>query len=138
MKIDSKVVNTKTELLDIIKEGVNPLDYIKEEKDINFISNALIITGNEEDSFFEEMAENLLVAILYYLVNTEDEIKTLTRCKEITKMGLNEENGKKSVESLLKKDEIAFMRYMAINIAPDKTFKTIFEKLNESLSNILE
>lgn len=138
MQIDSKVLNTKTELLDIIKKGVNPLDYIKEEKDIDFICNTLIITGNEEDSFFEESAENLLRAILYYLVYTENETKTLARCKEIAKMGLNDENARKSVKSLLEKEERANVLYISIDIASDKTFRAIFEKLNERLSNILE
>ena len=138
MQIDSKVVNTKTELLNIIKEGVNPLDYIKEEKDIDFICNTLIITGNEEYPFFEESAENLLRAILYYLVYTENETKTLARCKEIAMMGLNDENARNNVKSLLEKEERAKVLYVAIDIASDKTFKTIFEKLNERLSNILD
>lgn len=138
MQIDSKVVNTKTELFDIIKEGVNPLEYIKEERDIDFVCNSLIITGNEEDSFFEESAENLLRAILYYLVYTENETKTLARCKDIAQIGLNEENARESVKSLLEKEERANVLYVSIDIASDKTFKAIFEKLNERLSNILE
>lgn len=138
MQIDSKVVNTKSELLDIIKEGVNPLDYIKEEKDIDFVCNSLIITGNEEDPFFEESAENLLRAILYYLVYTENETKTLARCKEIVKMGLNEENARDSVKSLLGKEERANVLYVSIDIASDKTYKAIFEKLNERLEKIYE
>ncbi len=136
MQIDSKVVNTKTELLDIIKEGVNPLEYIKEEKDIDFICNSLVITGNEEDTFFEESAENLLRAILYYLIYTENETKTIDRCKEIVKMGLDEETARDSIKNLLKKEERANMLYVAIDIASDKTFKAIFEKLNERLENI--
>lgn len=136
MQINSKVVNTKTELLDIIKEGVNPLDYIKEEKDIDFICNSLVITGNEEEPFFEESAENLLRAILYYLVYTENEEKTLDRCKEIVGIGLNEESGRDMTRCLLEKEERAKVLYVSIDIASDKTFKEIFEKLNERLSKI--
>lgn len=136
MQIDSKVVNTKSELLDIIKEGVNPLDYIKEERDIDFVCNALVIEGNDEDPFYEESAENLLRAILYYLVFTDNEEKTLARCKEIAKMGLNEENARETVKKLLDKEERAKTLYVSIDIASDRTYKEIFEKLNERLANI--
>lgn len=136
MQIDSKVVNTKSELLDIIKEGVNPLDYIKEERDIDFVCNALVIEGNDEDPFYEESAENLLRAILYYLVYTDNEEKTLARCKEIAKMGLNEENAREVVKNLLDKEERAKTLYVSIDIASDRTYKEIFEKLNERLANI--
>lgn len=136
MQIDSKVVNTKSELLDIIKEGVNPLDYIKEERDIDFVCNALVIEGNDEDPFYEESAENLLRAILYYLVFTDNEEKTLARCKEIAKMGLNEENAREVVKNLLDKEERAKTLYVSIDIASDRTYKEIFEKLNERLANI--
>ena len=136
MQIDSKVVNTKSELLDIVKEGVNPLDYIKEERDIDFVCNALVIEGNDEDPFYEESAENLLRAILYYLVFTDNEEKTLARCKEIAKMGLNEENAREVVKNLLDKEERAKTLYVSIDIASDRTYKEIFEKLNERLANI--
>lgn len=136
MQIDSKVVNTKSELLDIIKEGVNPLDYIKEERDIDFVCNALVIEGNDEDPFYEESAENLLRAILYYLVFTDNEEKTLARCKEIAKMGLNEENARETVKNLLDKEERAKTLYVSIDIASDRTYREIFEKLNERLTKI--
>lgn len=136
MQIDSKVVNTKSELLDIIKEGVNPLDYIKEERDIDFVCNALVIEGNDEDPFYEESAENLLRAILYYLVFTDNEEKTLARCKEIAKMGLKEENARETVKNLLDKEERAKTLYVSIDIASDRTYREIFEKLNERLTKI--
>ena len=34
MNISEKVISTKTELLDIIKQGINILDYVKDEKDM--------------------------------------------------------------------------------------------------------
>lgn len=136
MEINEKTISTKEELINVIIEGVNPLKYIKNERDIDFVCNALTIKGNDEDPFFEESAENLLRAILYYLVYTENEEKTLERCKEITKMGLNEEDGSDKLRSLLEREERAKSLYMSIEIAPDKTYKAIFEKLNERLSNI--
>ena len=136
MEINEKTISTKEELINVIIEGVNPLKYIKNERDIDFVCNALTIKGNDEYPFFDESAENLLRAILYYLVYTENEEKTLERCKEITKMGLNEEDGSDKLRSLLEREERAKSLYMSIEIAPDKTYKAIFEKLNERLSNI--
>lgn len=136
MKINEKEISTKSELLDLIREGVNPLEFIKEERDIDFVCNSLVIEGTDEDLFYEESAENLLRAILYYLVYTDNEEKTLNRCKEIAKIGLDEENAREEVKKLLDKEERAKTLYVSIDIASDKTYKEIFEKLNERLSKI--
>lgn len=136
MEINGKAISTKEELINLIKEGINPLEYIKDERDIDFVCNAITIKGNDEDPFFEESAENLLRAILYYLVYTENEEKTLKRCKEITEMGLNEESSRDKVRSILEQEERAKSLYVSIDIASDKTYIAIFEKLKERLSNI--
>lgn len=136
MKINEKDISTKNELLDLIREGVNPLEFIKDERDIDFVCNSLVIEGKDEDLFYEESAENLLRAILYYLVYTDNEEKTLNRCKEIAKIGINEENARENIKELLDKEERAKTLYVSIDIASDKTYKEIFEKLNERLSRI--
>lgn len=136
MIINEKDISTKSELLNFIREGGNPLEFIKEERDIDFICNSLIIEGTEDDLYYEESAENLLRAILYYLVYTDNEEKTLNRCKEIAKIGLDEENARNRVKDLLEKEERAKVLYVSIDIASDKTYKEIFEKLNERLSKI--
>lgn len=43
MKVNEKIISTKTELLETIKQGVNILDYIKDERDIDFVTNAIVI-----------------------------------------------------------------------------------------------
>lgn len=136
MKINEKDISTKSELLGLIREGVNPLEFIKDERDIDFVCNSLVIEGKDEDLFYEESAENLLRAILYYLVYTDNEEKTLNRCKEIAKIGLNEEKARENIKELLDKEERAKTLYVSIDIASDKTYKEIFEKLNERLSKI--
>ena len=133
MQIDSKTVNKKSELLDIIKEGINPLEYIKEERDIDFVSNSIIIEGNDEDSYFEETAELVFKAFLYYLLFTDEEEKTLNRCKEIANIGL--ENIEK-VKEMMEKEERANVLFKPVEIASEKTVKEVFEKLNERLSKI--
>ena len=51
-------------------------------------------------------------------------------------MGLYEENARNSVKDLLEKEGRAKVLYVSIDIASDKTYKEIFEKLNERLSKI--
>ena len=130
MQIGTKNVNSKIELLEMIKEGIEPLSYVKEEKDIDFISNSIIIEGNDEETYFEEIAEIVFKSIIYYVLYTDSEEKTLKRCKEIAQLGINE------VRNLVKNEERADMLFKSLEIASEKTAKEIFEKLNERLSKI--
>lgn len=136
MQINSRTVNTKLELLNIIKEGINPLEYVKEERDIDFISNSIIIEGNDEDSYYEETAEIVFKSILYYILFTENEEKTLQRCKEIAELGLTGVEGINKISNMVSKEERANVLFKPVEIASEKTAKEVFEKLNERLSNI--
>ena len=102
MNVNGKNISTKAELLQTINEGVNILDYIKDEKDIDFVTNAIIIEGTDDDSYYEETAEILFKSILYYVLFTENENKTLNRCKEIAKYGINEIN---KIRDMVSKEE---------------------------------
>ena len=86
MEINEKTISTKEELINVIIEGVNPLKYIKNERDIDFVCNALTIKGNDEYPFFEESAENLLRAILYYLLYNIVRIMILKYIKKGSKI----------------------------------------------------
>lgn len=130
MQIDEKTIDTKLKLLNVIREGINPLEYVKEERDIDFISNSIIIEGNDEDSYYEETAEIVFKSILYYVLYTENEAKTLERCKEIAKMEMEE------IKSMVAKEERANVLFKPVEIASEKTAKEVFEKLNERLSKI--
>lgn len=136
MQINSRTVNTKLELLNIIKEGINPLEYVKEERDIDFISNSIIIEGNDEDSYYEETSEIVFKSILYYILFTENEEKTLQRCKEIAELGLTGVEGINKISNMVSKEERANVLFKPVEIASEKTAKEVFEKLNERLSNI--
>lgn len=136
MEINGKTITTKEELLNLIKEGVNPLEYIKEERDIDFVCHSLVIERTDEDPFWEDSAENLLRAILYYVVFTDNEEKTLARCKNIVEIGLNEADGRDKIAKLLEKEERAKILYVSINIASDKTCRSIFEALENRLSKV--
>lgn len=135
MIIENKEITTKDELLELIKNGVNPLEFIKEDVDIDFLSNALIITGNDEDSYYEETAEIVFKSIIYYVVYSNETLKTIQRCIEIAKL-LNTAEGFESVKDMVLKEERANVLFKPVEIASNKTRKDVFEKLNERLSNL--
>ena len=136
MNINGKIISTKAELLENIKQGINILDYIKNEKDIDFVTNAIIIEGIDEDTYYEETAEIVFKSILYYVLFTEGETKTLNRCKEIAKYGMDGTEGINKIRDMVAKEEIASLLFKPVEIAPEKTAKVVFEKLNERLSKI--
>lgn len=136
MQINSKTVNTKLELLNIISEGTNPLEYVKEERDIDFISNSIIIEGNDENSYYEETAEIVFKSILYYVLFTENEEKTLQRCKEIAELGLTGSEGINKISNMVSKEERANVLFKPVEIASEKTATEVFKKLNSRLSKI--
>ena len=136
MNINEKIITTKTELLEIINQGINPLDFVKEERDIDLISNSIIIEGTDEDTYYEETAEIVFKSILYYVLFTEGEIKTLERCKEIAEYGMNGTEGINKIRDMVAKEERANVLFKPVEIASDTTQKAVFEKLDERLSKI--
>ena len=50
MEINAKTITTKEELLNLIKEGVNPLEYIKEDKHKCLSFNNKIIIDRKYDA----------------------------------------------------------------------------------------
>ena len=136
MNINGKIISTKAELLEAIKQGINILDYIKDERDIDFVTNAIIIEGIDEDTYYEETAEIVFKSILYYVLFTEGETKTLNRCKEIAKYDMDGTDGINKIRDMVAKEERANVLFKPVEIASEKTAKTVFEKLNERLPKI--
>ena len=132
MNVNEKIISTKTELLETIKQGVNILDYIKDERDIDFVTNAIVIEKNDEDSYYEETAEIVFKSVLF----TDGETKTLNRCKEIAKYGINGIDGINKIRDLVANEERANILFKPVEIASEATAKAVFEKLNERLSKI--
>ena len=77
MKVDEKVISTEQEVLELIKCGTNPLEYIESERDIDLICKAIANAEKSEDTYWDDMADILLKSIIYYLKDKEDETKTL-------------------------------------------------------------
>lgn len=138
MQIEEKTIKEKSELIELIKEGVNPLKYIKNEIDIDFISSAITYINKSEDSYWDDSAEILLKAFIYYLLSKSDETKTLERCKEITELALNDIDAREKIKSMVEYDERSKVLFKPIEIASDKTLRGIFETLNNKLSKILK
>lgn len=136
MNINGKIISTKAELLETIKQGINILDYIKDERDIDFVTNVIIIEGIDEDTYYEETAEIVFKSILYYVLFTEGETKTLNRCKEIVKYGMDGTDGFNKIRDMVGKEERANVLFKPVEIASERTAKAVFEKLNERLSKI--
>lgn len=136
MNINGKIISTKLELLETIKQGINILDFMKDERDIDFVTNAIIIEGIDEDTYYEETAEIIFKSILYYVLFTNDETKTLNRCKEIAKYSINGADGINKIRDMVSKEERANVLFKPVEIASEKTAKAVFEKLNERLSKI--
>ena len=136
MNINEKIITTKTELLEIINQGINPLDFVKEERDIDLISNSIIIEGTDDDTYYEETAEIVFKSILYYVLFTEGELKTLKRCKEIAEYGMNGTEGINKIRDMVAKEERANVLFKPVEIASEKTATEVFKKLNSRLSKI--
>lgn len=136
MQINEKTINEKAELIELIKTGINPLEYIQNDLDVDFISSAIISINVSEDSYFDDMADILLKSFIYYLKSAGNEVKTLGRCKELVDLGLN--NDKETLQNMISSNESSKSLFTGINIASDETYNKIFETLNSKLSEILK
>lgn len=138
MQIEEKTINEESQLIELIKEGLNPFNYIKDERDIDFISSSIAHINKSEDTFWDDSAETLLKSFIYYLLFKAGETKTLERCKEIVELGLNETDAREKIKAMVECDERSKVLFKPTEIASDKTFKEIFETLNNKLSELLK
>ena len=104
MIIDGKKIENKEEIKELIKSRKNVLDYISEDSDIDLISTSIMLEGNDEDLFYEESAEMIFKAVIYYVMNIDGEEKTLSRCKEILQQGYDNENGVEILKNIFEKE----------------------------------
>lgn len=138
MQIDEKIVNEESKLIELIREGLNPFNYIKDERDIDFVSSAIAHINKSDDTFWDDSAETLLKSFVYYLLFKAGETKTLERCKEIVELGLNEADSKEKIKAMVECDERSKVLFKPTEIASDKTYREIFETLNNKLLEILK
>ena len=121
-------------------DGYNPLMHISSEIDVDVIANTIVkgqkVEGGGSDPFWDDSAEMLLKALIYYLMATRpEEEQNLASCAELVRAA-NTNGGSNLLTELISKlpyDHPARMNYKSIEIAPEKTYSSILSTLQSKL-----
>ena len=120
-------------------EGYNPLMHIASELDVDVIANTIVKgqkTDSGSDPYWDDMAEMLLKALIYYLIATRpEEEQNLASCAELVRAA-NKNGGSNLLSDLMSQlpyDHPARMYYKSIEIAPEKTYGSILSSLQSKL-----
>lgn len=121
-------------------DGYNPLMHISSEIDVDVIANTIVKGQKSEsggsDPFWDDSAEMLLKALIYYLIATRpEEEQNLASCAELVRAA-NTNGGSNLLTELISKlpyDHPARMYYKSIEIAPEKTYSSILSTLQSKL-----
>ena len=121
-------------------DGYNPLMHISSEIDVDVIANTIVkgqkTEGSNADPYWDDMAEMLLKALIYYLLATRpEEEQNLASCAELVR-AVNSDGGGNLLTELMNQlpyDHPARMNYKSIEIAPEKTYGSILSTLQSKL-----
>ena len=120
-------------------DGYNPLMHISSELDVDVIANTVVkgqASESKSDPYWEDMAEMLLKALIYYLIATRpEEEQNLASCSEMVRAA-NNNGGSNLLTELINQlpyDHPARMYYKSIEIAPEKTYGSILSSLQSKL-----
>ncbi len=121
-------------------DGYNPLMHISSEIDVDVIANTIVkgqkTDGGGSDPFWDDSAEMLLKALIYYLIATRpEEEQNLASCAELVRAA-NSNGGSNLLTDLISQlpyDHPARMNYKSIEIAPEKTYSSILSTLQSKL-----
>ena len=121
-------------------DGYNPLMHIESEIDVDVIANTIVkgqkVEGSTADPYWDDMAEMLLKALIYYLLATRPpEEQNLASCAELVRAANSNGGGNLLTELMnqLPYDHPARMNYKSIEIAPEKTYGSILSTLQSKL-----
>ncbi len=121
-------------------DGYNPLMHISSEIDVDVIANTIVkgqkAEGSGSDPYWDDMAEMLLKALIYYLLATRpEEEQNLASCAELVRAANSNGGGNLLTELMnqLPYDHPARMNYKSIEIAPEKTYGSILSTLQSKL-----
>ena len=121
-------------------DGYNPLMHIQNEIDVDIIANTIVKgqsdVQNQADPYWDDMAEMLLKALIYYLLATRpEEEQSLSSCAELVRAANNNGAGNLLTELMnqLPYDHPARMFYKSIERAPEKTYSSILSSLQSKL-----
>ena len=121
-------------------DGYNPLMHVSSEVDVDVIANTIVkgqkTEGGGSDPFWDDSAEMLLKALIYYLMATRpEEEQNLASCAELVRAA-NSNGGSNLLTELMSQlpyDHPARMNYKSIEIAPEKTYSSILSTLQSKL-----
>ena len=134
----------KIKVLNLVRpqysDGYNPLMHISSEIDVDVIANTIIrgqkSDGGSSEPFWDDSAEMLLKALIYYLLATRPkEEQNLASCAELVRAA-NAKGGSNLLTELISAlpyDHPARMYYKSIEIAPEKTYSSILSTLQSKL-----
>ena len=134
----------KVKVLNLVRpqysDGYNPLMHITSELDVDVIANTIVkgqqSEGGKADPYWDDMAEMLLKALIYYLLATRpEEEQNLASCAELVRAA-NNNGGSNLLTDLISQlpyDHPARMYYKSIEIAPEKTYSSILSSLQSKL-----
>ena len=134
---DVKVLNLVTPAA---SDGFNPLLNADTETDIDIITNT-IIRGQEtgssgNDPYWDNMAEQLLKALIYFLKATRGPEETnLTSCANLVRLANNSGNFNivTDLMEILPPDHLARKAYKNVELATDKAYSSILSTLQSKL-----
>ena len=121
-------------------DGYNPLMHISSEIDVDVIANTIVkgqqTDSGKQDPYWDDMAEMLLKALIYYLIaRRPEEEQNLASCAELVRAA-NNNGGSNLLTELMNElpyDHPARMYYKSIEIAPEKTYGSILSSLQSKL-----
>ena len=134
----------KIKVLNLVRpeysDGYNPLMHISSGLDVDVIANTIVkgqkTEGGSADPFWDDSAEMLLKALIYYLLATRpEEEQNLASCAELVRAA-NTNGGNNLLTELMSQlpyDHPARMNYKSIEIAPEKTYSSILSSLQSKL-----
>ena len=134
----------KIKVLNLVRpeysDGYNPLMHISSGLDVDVIANTIVkgqkSEGGSSDPFWDDSAEMLLKALIYYLLATRpEEEQNLASCAELVRAA-NTNGGNNLLTELMSQlpyDHPARMNYKSIEIAPEKTYSSILSSLQSKL-----
>ena len=113
--------------------------HVSSELDVDVIANTVVKgqkTEGGSDPYWDDMAEMLLKALIYYLIATRpEEEQNLASCAELVRAA-NNNGGSNLLTELINQlpyDHPARMYYKSIEIAPEKTYGSILSSLQSKL-----
>lgn len=121
-------------------DGYNPLLHINSERDVDVIASTVVkgqkSEGGGTDPFWDDSAEMLLKALIYYLIATRpEEEQNLASCAELVRAA-SKSTGTNILADLINKlpyDHPARTNFKSIELASDKTYSSILSTLQSKL-----